>query len=324
MISFFSEFFLLIKDTFFDALHVAKKIFKVVIPIIIIIKILTELSLIQYISIPFEPLMYLFGLPAEYAIAFIAALLVSLSGGIVAVVALIPELGVPTVAEASTFALVTLIAHSLLMECKIVQQCGLSFWGQAIIRFIVACFAGIGLNVFYLLTGFHQEPAHILLTVQTDPSFQAWALGEISNLLRIASLIWLVLFMHALLKKIHITDYLEKALTPFLKIFGISSSAASTVIIGFLAGILYGSGLLIKEAQSDKLTRKDLFLSTTLMGIAHAIVEDTILMLLIGASLWVSLGARLIVLLIAGIAIRYLYYRVYERKNLKKEALIAK
>ncbi len=316
MFSFVTQLCLLLKETFFDALLVAKKIFKVIIPIIILVKVLTEINIIQYISMPFEPLMYLFGLPAEYAIAFIAGVLVSLSGGIVAVVALIPELGVPTVAQASTFALVTLIAHSLIMECKITQQCGLSFWGQAIIRFVIACFAGAGLHLFYALTGFQQEPATILLTVQSNPSLASWALGELSNLLRIASLIWLVLFIHAGLKKIHVTDYLEKALTPFLKIFGISSAAASTVIIGFLAGILYGSGLLIKEAQSDKLSRKDLFLATTLMGVAHAIVEDTILMLLIGASLWVTLGARLLVLLIAGVIIRYLYYRFYE-KNYK-------
>ncbi len=324
MISFFSQTLILTKDTFFDTLLVAKKIFKVIIPIILLVKLLTELSLIQYISIPFEPFMHLFGLPAEYAIAFIAGLLVSLSGGIVAVVALIPEIGVPTVAEASTFALVTLIAHSLLMECKIVQQCGLSFWGQAIIRFVVACFAGAGMHLFYTLTGFHQEPAHILLTVPSDTSLYAWALGELSNLARIAFLIWFVLFVHGALKKMHITDYLEKGLTPFLKIFGISSAAASSVIIAFLAGILYGSGLLIKEAQSNKLTKKDLFLATTLMGVAHAIIEDTILMLLIGASLWVTLGARLVVLLIAGIIIRHLYSRFYERKSTQSETLTAK
>ncbi len=315
MFSILNQTLLLLKETFFDALLVAKKIFKVIIPIIVAVKLLTELNLIQYISMPFEPLMYLFGLPAEYAIAFIAGLLVSLSGGIVAVVALIPELGVPTIAQVSTFALVTLIAHSLLMECKIVQQCGLSFWGQAFIRFVVACFAGVALHLFYITTGFHQEPATILLQVPSDTTWIAWLLGELSNLARIACLIWFVLFLHAALKKMHVTDYLEKALTPFLKIFGISSAAASTVIIGFLAGILYGSGLLIKEAQSDKLTKKDLFLATTLMGIAHAIIEDTLLMLLIGASLWVTLAGRLIVLLIAGVIIRYLYFRFYEKNT---------
>ena len=60
-------------------------------------------------------------------------------------------------------------------------------------------------------------------------------------------------------------------------------AAATTVLVGMITGILYGSGIIIQESRCGRLTQHEVFSGLTLMGLAHAIIEDTCLMLLIGA-----------------------------------------
>ena len=60
-------------------------------------------------------------------------------------------------------------------------------------------------------------------------------------------------------------------------------AAATTMIVGVMTGIVYASGIILKEVRSGELSRHDVFSCMTLMGLAHAIIEDTCLMLLIGA-----------------------------------------
>ncbi len=307
MLSFLSELSQFMKKSFSDTIKVTLKVYKVVIPIIILVKILTEFGLIKYLSAPLEPIMTLVGLPSEYGLAWAAAMLVNLYSGIVVVMGLIPDIGLPTIAQASTLSLMFLIAHSMLLECKIAQECGVSFWSQFIIRFVVAVLAGIGLNFFYNITGLQSGEAHILLDVQQSNSLQAWAINELVNLIRIFFIIWFVLFLHLLLTRLHITDYMEKLLSPFLKLLGMSNATASTIVVGFCAGILYGSGLIIKNSQEKKMSKKDLFCAISLMGLAHALVEDTILMMLIGGSVWITLGVRFLLVVIFGLLLNYYY-----------------
>ena len=78
-----------------------------------------------------------------------------------------------------------------------------------------------------------------------------------------------------------------------------SKDAAPITIIGTTLGISYGGGLIIQEARSGKLSEKDAFLSVSLMGLTHSLIEDTILMMTIGASLLGILLGRVVFAIIA-------------------------
>jgi len=73
-----------------------------------------------------------------------------------------------------------------------------------------------------------------------------------------------------------------------------SKDSASITIIGMTLGVVYGGGLIIKEIKSGFLGKKDAFLSLSLMSLSHSLIEDTLLMLAIGASLVGILFARLL------------------------------
>ena len=84
-----------------------------------------------------------------------------------------------------------------------------------------------------------------------------------------------------------------------------SKNAAPISIIGMTLGLAYGGGLIIKEAKSKLLTKKDVFYSVSMMGLSHSLIEDTILVLSIGATLFgVMLGRVLFTLLVMFILVR--------------------
>ena len=73
-------------------------------------------------------------------------------------------------------------------------------------------------------------------------------------------------------------------------------------MVGMLLGISYGGGMIISEAKSGVLSGRDLVLSLVLMSLAHAVIEDTIVLHMAGASIWGVLGVRVgVALLCVGV-----------------------
>ncbi len=97
-----------------------------------------------------------------------------------------------------------------------------------------------------------------------------------------------------ILKKIGVMQKLNNLMEPGLRVLGMSKNAAPVTIIGMTLGLSYGGGLIIKEAKDKMLSKKDAFLSLCLMGLSHSLIEDTLLMVAIGANLIGILGARII------------------------------
>ncbi len=50
-------------------------------------------------------------------------------------------------------------------------------------------------------------------------------------------------------------------------------------------GISYGSGLIIKETKGGNYSKRDLFLVAVFMSLCHALIEDTLIMLPMGAKM---------------------------------------
>ena len=76
---------------------------------------------------------------------------------------------------------------------------------------------------------------------------------------------------------------LKKGLKPLLASLGISESVIPITLIGITSGILYGGGLMIEEAKKHQLSGKEVFFALSLMGLCHSLIEDSILMMLMGA-----------------------------------------
>ena len=91
-----------------------------------------------------------------------------------------------------------------------------------------------------------------------------------------------------------VTRLFEAALLPFLRLMGIGGGAATITVIGLVMGLAYGGGLIMHDVHKGKVERRDVFPAISLMSLSHAIIEDTLLMYLIGATMWGTFVGRLL------------------------------
>jgi hypothetical protein len=77
-----------------------------------------------------------------------------------------------------------------------------------------------------------------------------------------------------------------------------SRRAAPITVVGMIMGIGYGGALIIRETNTGKLGREEVFNSMALMGLCHGLVEDTLIMAAIGGKFGGILWGRIVFSLI--------------------------
>ena len=270
------------------------ELLKIMIPISIIVKILSELGLIKIIGNALAPVMNLIGLPGDFGLVWATAMATNIYGGLIVFFSLSTDNSF-TVAQVTVLGVIILVAHNLPVEARITQKAGVRLWFMLSLRIFGAFVLGWLIHFFFTLFQLYQYPNTTLWTpgVQ-DPSIFYWILGECKNYFMIFLVILCLLTLMHILKKSGVIDRLNILLEPLLKLLGMSKNAAPITIIGMTLGLAYGGGLIIREAKSKLLTKKDTFFSLSLMGLSHSLIEDTLLMVAIGASLVGILLGRII------------------------------
>jgi hypothetical protein len=285
-------------QVFRDALKVSLALFRIMIPVVVLVRILQVLNWIEPLAVPFKPLMGLVGLPAEMGIVWVTAMVNNLYGAIVVFVSLIREVPVTT-AQATVLATMMLIAHTLPVELRIAQKSGPRLLFQGVSRVGAALVLGGILHLIYAASGRLQGPAEVIFTPdqQSAPilgSWLEWARAQAWNLFSIFMIVLALFFLMRLLKELKVIALMDRLLGPLLRLMGIGPKASAITVIGLTTGLAYGGGLIIHEARSGQVEKKDVFFSLTLMGLCHSLIEDTMLMVMIGAHLSGVLWARLV------------------------------
>jgi hypothetical protein len=294
-----------------EPLKVWLTLLRIMVPIIIIVKVLKELDLIRYAALPLAPFMKLVGLPGDMGLVWATALVNNLYSAIVVYAALARDAAPLTAAQVTVLATMMLVAHNMPLELSIARRCGVSFWAQTAVRMGGALLSGACLSVLFTSLNVLQEPAVLLWTARPETGgLLDWALGQARNLGWIYCIIFSLMTLMRLLNLLRITDLFTFLLKPVLRLMGIGPKAATITIIGLTMGIAYGGGLMIHEARSGVMTARDLFSAISLMGLTHALVEDTLLMLLMGAHLAGIFWWRLVFSLLAVALLGRLYVAV--------------
>jgi len=278
-----------------DAAKICLDLFKVMVPILIGVKILKELGWITYLAKPLAPLMSLVGLPAECGLTWATAIANNLYAALAVHAALVPDMSPLTVAQATVIATMMLIAHNIFVEGAIAKRCGVGFWGQAGLRLVCAMACGMLLNAVFGGFGLFTDPAPLLFAPAADDgSLATWTVGEVKNLGMIYVVIACLVGLMRALDALGVTRLFEAALMPFLKLMGIGGGAATITVIGLVMGLAYGGGLIMHDVHKGKVERRDVFPAISLMSLSHALIEDTLLMYLIGATMWGTFVGRLL------------------------------
>ena len=138
-------FIVKLKNSFIKIFYESKKIFivlfKVIVPIVIIIRALELLGLIPVFAKYLEPLTSFVGIDGSLGLVWMAAMLVNIYAGMAAFSTL-QSMFDYTVAETTILGLMILIAHSLPIEVAIAKKSGVSAIFTFLFRFINALIAG--------------------------------------------------------------------------------------------------------------------------------------------------------------------------------------
>lgn len=132
--------------------------------------------------------------------------------------------------------------------------------------------------------------------------------GSFSSILTLAKIIIPLMMVMEILKDSKILDKISKKLNYLFKSLNISDEATFPLLIGLIFGLSYGAGIIIESTKENNLSKKDLYILMIFLIVCHAIIEDTLLFVVIGANLWLLLGIRLgTAIIISLIASKILY-----------------
>lgn len=288
----FMIFYSIIYTTLREAAAVTWDLFKIMIPIIIVVKVLQDVGAITWLAWPLSPVMECVGLPGSMGLVWATAMVNNIYSGIVVYLSLAGDVPL-TAAQVTVLATMILVAHSLPVELEIVRKSGPKLWFQALLRIGSAFVIGIFLNRIYGWGGWLQEKSVLLLKPHSgNHDLLSWGIAQCENLFWIFVIILGLLVLMKMLSGLGITKMLVCLLNPVLRILGIGSEAAPLTIVGMVMGLGYGGGLILHEVKQGRVGRRDIFFALSLMGLAHSVIEDTLLMLSLGGHISGILVAR--------------------------------
>ncbi|MFO8088204.1 MAG: hypothetical protein R6U13_00040 [Desulfatiglandaceae bacterium] len=285
------------KQVLRDAVSITRDLYKIMIPLVIIVKVLQEMDLIRYLAAPLSPVMQLVGLPGEMGFVWAAAIINGVYAGVILLAAFIEHTPLST-AQVTVICTMMLVAHSLPVELRIAQKSGTRLVFQAASRLLGAFVLGWLLYVFYGFTGALEAPARLLFSPESPPggaseTLGMWGVGQARTFIGIFLIITVLIAGMRILEHFGVIRAVNRMLRPALALVGIGQGASTVTMIGLTLGIAYGGGLIIHQAKSGAVPPRDLFFSITLMGLSHSLVEDTFLMIMIGAHISGVLLARI-------------------------------
>lgn len=279
-----------------SALQSGILILKLVIPLYILADILLYFDLLKYISFLFAPITSFLDLPGEAAMAIAAGVVLNLY----AAVAFAAPLGLDPY-QWTILAVFLGVCHSMVVESAIMKKLGISYAYSVVLRGTMAF-----VTVFPVLlmprSFFGSETLAQQITVQRFDSFSSMLQASLLNALLLSGKIILLISVI-----IVILDWIKS--TRVMQAYTRKVNTSFSILVGQLLGITYGAGILIREADSGHLQRRDIFFIATFLMICHSIIEDALLFVLFGANYWVIIGVRISFALSASFLLLQLFSR---------------
>lgn len=282
------------KAFFMTVTRVYLMLLKVMVPALLIVKLLTVLGFTEVIALALAPLMAVVGLPQEMGLVWATAMLTNLYTGMVVFFELMGDQQL-TVAQVSVLGVMMLLAHALPIEGAVAKLSGIAWRITLPLRIIGGFVLGFITHQVYQFGGWQQQQAVMVWQPeQTSNSFLSWFGDQLAMLISIFFIIMALMFLLRALRWLGIEVLIQKALSPLLNALTIGKEATNVCVIGLTLGLSFGAGLLIDEAKSGKIKPRDVLLSVCFLGLAHSVIEDTILIILLGADIMSILWGRLL------------------------------
>lgn len=257
---------------------------KIIVPLSAGVALLSWTGVLAAIGRVLAPAMGLFGLPGEAAVPLVAGWTAGVYGGIAAATTL-PL----TFAQLNVLAIMVLTAHNLPIESAIASRSGASGPRVSLVRLAVSVLLGALLWQVLRHGALATTVAPHAAMALEDPSFPAFALAWLWEnaqlVLKIFVIVVTLTIATDLMRTYGLFDLLARRLRPLMALLGLSERVTFLWLTGTFLGLSYGSGLIIQEARTPgRFRRGDLRDLHVSIGIAHSLLEDTLLFAAIGVN----------------------------------------
>lgn len=279
-------------------------------PVVLVVKLLDSWGFSELLAEFLAPLMHWVGLPDTMSLVWAVTMLSNIYAGMLIYV----QLGEPlSQAQISILGGMMLIAHGLPVEVAIARQAGVSLMFSLLLRI-----GGALLFAFVLKQAYSLWPADQTAELLWQPQIQVastwW--GWVKEQLLSFGIIFLIvaglLAFLRILRIVGVEALMAWCLSPLLRFLGIAKSAMTITITGITLGMAFGGGILIDEARQGRVDPKDVFSAIMMLSLLHSLIEDTLLILLLGADFNAIFWGRLVfsLLLVA------LMTRLFDRSSI--------
>lgn len=267
-------------------------------------------GILQWISAHVSPLFHLFGLRGDAAMAFVSGYFINIYTSI----AVISTLDL-TVREITILATMSTAAHAIIVEGAVLHKTGTPTLYTIILRTIACLVLGWALNQLLPDRPTTWAEASIVasevpfIAIQGDfqPLFWEWLQGLLRLVTMMAGLIFLLNILQRILYEFSVMARISRLLRPLLMLFGLPEKTSFLWIVANVIGLSYGSAAMIDEMAQGNISRREVNLLNTHIGISHSNLEDLLLYASIGGVWWVILTARWVLVTLLVWSLRGLY-----------------
>lgn len=273
------------------AIKTAIWILKITLPVSFAVSILNYYGLIQLVTQHLTPAFNLIGLRGEAALPFVTGILLN----IYSVIAVLSQLSLD-LREITIIAVMSLIAHNLIIETTIQSKTGSKAWHMVALRVGAAFGAAAILNL--VLPDMSQKISLLSNTRAASTLWEllhGWVFSSFRLILKIIILVSLLMILQKILQEFKLIEMLTKPLSPMLKFMGLPESTTFLWIVANSLGLAYGSAVMMEEVKEGRVTKKDADLLNYHVAISHSNLEDLLLFAAIGVSILWMMIPRLII-----------------------------
>ena len=275
---------------------------RIMLPVMVIVYLADRLGLVRWAGDALAPAMALLGLPPEAGIIWATTVLTNIYGGLASMAALSDSMHMST-AQISALGAMMLFAHNLPTEQSVVRRAGASALITGSLRLGMGILYGAAVSWTCQALDLLQDPVSLSwmrqdqALTQGPPDFWPWLLSSLESLALIFVMITGLVVLLDVLERLGVTRLVTRLLTPVLRLSGLEDRAAPLTTVGVLLGLAYGGALIIDAAERENFSPRTRLLALSWLSLCHALIEDTLLILALGANIWVILVIRALVTL---------------------------
>lgn len=108
--------------------------------------------------------------------------------------------------------------------------------------------------------------------------------GGLRSVWTITKIVIPLMIVLQLARDFKVMDRLSKHVEPLTRLVGMSGKAAFPLFVGLIFGLSFGAGAIIESSREDDLDKKDLLLLVVFLVTCHAVFEDTLIFVAVGAN----------------------------------------